>query len=54
MHPHTNCPSCKEASDAHHAAFVKDCAKIFRGSFAELYDKLLKRGYKILKLEAHK
>lgn len=51
MHPHTNCPSCKETDDATQRDFVAACSELFRGSFAELYEKLQKRGFKIVREE---
>lgn len=49
MHPHDKCTPCNEAHEATHVAFVEDCTKLFRGSFSELYEKLVKRGFRIIK-----
>ena len=54
MHPHDKCTPCNEAHEATHVAFVEDCTKLFRGSFSELFEKLQKKGYKILKPETQK
>lgn len=50
-HPHANCPTCKTEQDAHEGAFVVACQQLYRGSFSELYEKLVKRGFRISKQE---